>query len=479
MKNFKKLFAVVASVMMLASTVPTAILGVAAYSDDLKDAYAYSYDLGITTQSSIENADMLGTLKRAHMAKMMVQFAKEVKPTLEADTSKECNYSDIGNQTTEMKDFIVDACQKNLMGVNPDGTAKEAFNPNGVVTRAEFGTVLSRVLYGDANEGGTPFYAEHLNALKDAGIMTKIDNPNSLELRGRVMLMMMRSANPDVSVDCEDPAIAVACLINSSDCPAKCQTAVETNGNLNVKLGTSIDGGDIPNGISSLPVVNYKFTADEDVRLDSLTLKRLGYSDSDTLDGIALFINGGRVSKVATTFNSDEEVALSITNGYEVKAGETVEIAVNVSVSTISTGDQFSLKLTEVASTAKDVSMASNLTSQTFKVLATQSKTLTYSIGNSVDVPKVGEEGIDLFNFILTNPSTNDQDVTLKAITFKEGTGTIDYNTDLENFKLVVDGVTIATADKMEGKYLVFNIDGYVIKSDKHPTFTVKADLIG
>jgi hypothetical protein len=49
----------------------------------------------------------------------------------------------------------------------------------------------------------------------------------------------------------------------------------------------------------------------------------------------------------------------------------------------------------------------------------------------------------------------------------------------LENFKLEVDGDTIATTAKMVGKYLIFSIeDGYLIKEDKTPIFTVKADVL-
>jgi hypothetical protein len=39
------------------------------------------------------------------------------------------------------------------MGINPDGTAKFFFEPNGIVSRAEFGTVLSRLLRGNKNNG--------------------------------------------------------------------------------------------------------------------------------------------------------------------------------------------------------------------------------------------------------------------------------------------------------------------------------------
>lgn len=72
------------------------------------------------------------------------------------------------------------------------GQGITAFDPNGIVTRAQFGTVLSRALRGSLFDGANPYYKDHLQSLKDLGIMTKIDKPNTNEVRGYVMLMMMR-----------------------------------------------------------------------------------------------------------------------------------------------------------------------------------------------------------------------------------------------------------------------------------------------
>jgi hypothetical protein len=57
------------------------------------------------------------------------------------------------------------------------------FDPNGEVTRAQFGTILSRLIWGSTYDGGVKFYTNHLNALKIAGIMTNITDPSMKELR--------------------------------------------------------------------------------------------------------------------------------------------------------------------------------------------------------------------------------------------------------------------------------------------------------
>lgn len=116
------------------------------------------------------------------MAKMMSNFAINTLG-LQPNTGTVCNFTDMNNESDEMKFYAGLACQLGLMGLNDQGSANETFNPNETVTRAQFGTVLSRLIRQDKNNGGTPYYAKHLQALKTAGIMTKIDTPNTKELR--------------------------------------------------------------------------------------------------------------------------------------------------------------------------------------------------------------------------------------------------------------------------------------------------------
>jgi hypothetical protein len=161
-----------------------------AYSLEFNDAYQYAYHVGITTMPTIQEANMWGQLIRAHMAKMMASYAINVKG-LEPDTSLPCNFTDIANQSTELKWYIKLACQLNLMGVG-----LQKFDPNGIVTRAQFGTILSRVIRWGQYNGGTPYYADHLQALKEAGVVNNITDPeHMMEQRWYVMLMMRRAEN--------------------------------------------------------------------------------------------------------------------------------------------------------------------------------------------------------------------------------------------------------------------------------------------
>ncbi len=174
-------------------TLPVGSIVWSPYSTELNNAYLRAYSHGITTMNTIQKANMDGILIRAHMAKMISNFAITVAG-LTPDTTAQCEFDDIANQSSEMKFYIKLSCQLGLMGLQSDGTPDTAFNPAQEVTRAQFGTILSRLIRANQYNGGTPYYTSHLNALKLAGIMTQITNPTTRkELRGYVMLMMQRT----------------------------------------------------------------------------------------------------------------------------------------------------------------------------------------------------------------------------------------------------------------------------------------------
>jgi len=159
------------------------------YSEEFKQAYSFAYKNGITTTNSIEKAQMDSPLTRIAMAKMLSQFAMNVlwkKPS----NSIVPTFSDVSTELNEKYWWAVDlAYQLWIMWIN---MKNNEFRPHASVTRAEFGTALSRMLYG--LEDGNPYYTTHLKKLKEEWIITN-DNPSIKEKRWYVMLMLMRSQN--------------------------------------------------------------------------------------------------------------------------------------------------------------------------------------------------------------------------------------------------------------------------------------------
>ncbi len=165
------------------------------YDEEQVAAYEWALGKGITTINDIEKARLTDWLTRAELAKMMSQYMTQVLWKTPVDAEK-VEYADVDESLWDLADFIQTAYAYKIMWINADGTPLENFNPNGQVTRAEYATVFSRVLYGDKyNKSEWNYYEDHLAALKEAGILTNT-TPTIQEIRGWVMLMMYRSTNP-------------------------------------------------------------------------------------------------------------------------------------------------------------------------------------------------------------------------------------------------------------------------------------------
>lgn len=160
------------------------------YTQELRDAYNWAYSNGITTQSSIDNANMKGKITREEMAKMISNYAVNILWKT-PDTTKSCYFID-SNINPDLVEYVTESCQLWLMG-----QWVASFRPKDSVTRAEFWTVLSRALWWSKNEWWTTYYQNHLKALKSEWIMNNISSPMDEEIRWYVMLMLMRSTNDD------------------------------------------------------------------------------------------------------------------------------------------------------------------------------------------------------------------------------------------------------------------------------------------
>lgn len=452
MKNFKKLFASLAIVALLASSVPTAVLGASAdYNEELTDAYAYASTIGATTQATIDAANMYGTLIRSHMAKMLSEYAKEVLDRT-PDTTKTCLFTDISNESEEMKGYILEACQLGLMGVGIT-----AFNPNGVVTRAEFGTVLSRALYGDANNGGEPYYKKHLEALEEAGIMKQISNPTMKEIRGYVMLMMMRA----------DPSYVAP------------EEEVVLPGFVNVTRVGSVDTQSVPYNASLVKVGTVKLTAGPNgARVQSLAVARSGLgnaSDIEGTNGIRAAINGVIASSDADFYNSLSQVwNVYFSPALDLKANESMEVELLVTLKTgAAQNSEHSFAVTAVnvsngTTTGVPVTLGS-LRTTSYKV-----STANASLTNQTSELQPGKANQQVVDFRF---AADTNALTLKSFAIARDTSWVDFTKRLANAKLyhnweVVGNVKI-NADRIVVEWLSENIaDG----SSK--TYELKADVL-
>ena len=169
------------------------------YSQEFLNAYERAFKNGITTMNTIDKANMDWYISRGHLAKMITNYVVNVLwKEIPSDIPASClsfNDESTVRESAEIKDYAIKSCALWLMWIN---MKNNEFLPNDYVPRSQFGAVLSRILrwdkYNLVHTQEKPRYTDHLNALKNEWIMTKIDNPKMLEKRWYVMIMLMRSA---------------------------------------------------------------------------------------------------------------------------------------------------------------------------------------------------------------------------------------------------------------------------------------------
>ena len=160
-------------------------------------AYYRALNNWITTQKSVRDANLWWYITREEMAKMISNYTINILWKT-PDTTKTCLFID-SNINPALVESVTKSCQLWLMG-----QWVTSFRPKDSVTRAEFWTVLSRALWWSKNEWWSTYYENHLKALKSEWIMNKIDTPMNKEIRWYVMLMLMRSHEPDYAQSYND-----------------------------------------------------------------------------------------------------------------------------------------------------------------------------------------------------------------------------------------------------------------------------------
>ena len=438
---------------------------------ELGQAYEWARSKEITTMDSYEAANMYGAVTRAQLAKMLSNWAMNVRG-LTPDESLACEFTDIDSVKGDLHDFIKTSCQLGLMG-----QGITAFRPYDKISRAEFGTALSRALWGNENNGEIPYYAKHLNALKAAGIMTQIDNPESRdEIRGYVMLMLMRAEA--TGVNCDDEMVQLACAMESDECPAACRedaskgsdnTDKVAKGDLEVTADAAPNKKIIASGTSDLDTITFKTS--EKVDINKITLERYGYSKADQVVEVRLEDQDGNVIADAKGLTKDK-VTLSLKKGYRTVDGK---LEATLVVTTSGADGTMGFKVTNVDSTAANVNLddySANLydvvgysSEEVFVEIKGTAKDYNYEEGKSYEVArlkvKAGNSAINVKGFTLTNASGLDVGEFLDELTVtSEGK-------DVKGLKYSVN----------KDDELVISFDEVKIDINKNATFVISASF--
>lgn len=159
------------------------------YLTDFEHAYYFAYSKWITTKETIQEARIDANLTRIAMAKMLSSYAINVLWQTPDTTKWTVEFDDIiEEKNQEYNDVVNLAYQLWIMGIN---MKDNNFRPYGEVTRAQFVTALSRMLYKIKDGDDKNYYLPHMAKLYHEWVINKLD-PLLKEKRWYAMLMLMR-----------------------------------------------------------------------------------------------------------------------------------------------------------------------------------------------------------------------------------------------------------------------------------------------
>ena len=160
------------------------------YSPEMQEAFDFANNNWLISASSIRSADMDWYLTRIWMAKILSQFAINIV-WMKPDTNKYNTYYDVSESLDAQYDnWALLAYQLWIMWIDT-----HYFRPYDYVTRAEFATAVSRMVYNTEDwRNNRAYYEPHLNKLKDEWILTNT-NPNRIEKRWLALIILNRIAN--------------------------------------------------------------------------------------------------------------------------------------------------------------------------------------------------------------------------------------------------------------------------------------------
>ena len=468
------MFAVLAGVSMLAvQLIPTGALA-ANYSQELTDAYNWAYSKGVTTMSPIDNANMYGAITRSEMAKMLSVYATEVLG-MTPNTAAACTFSDIASVKGDLHDYIIESCQLGIMG-----QGISAFRPYDTISRAEFGTALSRVLWGSQYEGGTPYYAKHLDALKAAGIMTQIANAESTkEVRGYVMLMLMRSEGSDAVVDCDDPMTVIACTTDTEACPAKCRESgndtpsVVKSGELEITANATSNRKAIIGGVSDLDTL--KFRTSEDVTITKVTLERYGYSKGADVVNVRLEDEDGNQVTEPKSLGSKDQVTLSLKKDYRVVDGNFNATIVVELADEVTENWSIGFKVVDVVSTAEDVDL-DDYTPYEYDMVGYEAVSATIDHkGTAKDYNYEEGESYEVAKFKV---KASTSPILVKGFTLTN-VGDLDLADFLDKVEVLANGTAVkwVKASMNKEDQLVISFNDYELAAKESVTFSVNVSF--
>ena len=471
MNLFKRTTAAVALVALVSGVFSTGVS--AATTAEVDAANSLAENGFINTQSDVAGYNLEQTVLRQEIAKVAANIAG-----LDAKSSCDNSFADVSATTPNdwACGYVEALLDKGLVSANTN------FNPERNISKVEAVKLMLEAagytnIFTDINKWQEQTVAFAVNE----GLVASFSDYDTPATRGFTFAVGNESYEAQNSEEVDPLAELLEGLTgdDEDDSEDVVSPVVSGDAELTVSLSPETpEGSTVPGGANGAPVVAFDFTAgSEDVVVEGVILKRKGLSDEDTLEALAVFGERGRVSKSRDdSQENDDQANLNFNEDEVIKAGETRTFTVVVDVArTVASNDEFAIELLDVETSA-NVEMEGKVIGETFRVAGVDAPLLVFEDDGTVTNPTLGETDAEIFKFEIEG--ADDEDVVLKAITFRSSESDVEEN--LRNFKLTQNNKVLAETEKTVEEYLTFDLgsEGYTIKEDVDLSFVVTADIV-
>jgi len=485
--NIKKILLGALVVVVSAVSLAPAQTSAALNDAEFTSALSWAYENGLTKYNTEDAFMPYSNITREQATKFFASYTVTNLCDVTTSDNEACTFSDINSGDYSLKEYIMLACELGLV----KGTGGK-FLPMNNLTRAEAFTILSRAMSSNAGEDApsedtTPWYENHFDAMRVAGITKETDVDAQTRAISRYELLLVLYRARMESAECSDTDISD--LLNDlfgddtttdDEDDATDDVVGESNGTVKAMLSPMTPNGATIPGLVSVKVASFDFTAtSEAVVINEIVLKRMGLGSDDTVEKMTLFANGEVITK-SKSFNSDDEVVFSVNPAVTVQPGMTVTIDVVAKVGDAETApivsnEEFSIALIGFDTNGKEDNANLPINANTFRIGGVNGAEVSVNDDGNISDVNLGDKGVEVAKFEMEN--NGDSDVMITQITLEDDEKNADDN--LENFVLKHEGVTVGTVAKANGKYVTFVLTTPVtIGENETEDFRVHADVI-